>query len=187
MSTAYSTVVCFQCGATVPQGKVHQCPAVLALTESRVVELIQKYVMDHENTFHLPLKSQPAAFDPEMHAFPMRQEVPGNVATKLERPAAAQARAQEKCCCGGLIADGYSDPYDFHSKYQCGYIPGPVKAEIATLKHRLEEAEASIKAAYDAVPFGWKDDEGHRLVKNMLLILSEALKRTGRLGPKDPQ
>lgn len=56
------------------------------------------------------------------------------------------------------------------------------------LKAELAEAERAIRAAYDAVPWGWNDEDGHKLVKRMLPILNEARTRTGRLGgAKEPK
>jgi hypothetical protein len=46
MTTSYSTVVCFQCGATVPQGSKHAC----GMTEERVREIARSVWADWQAT-----------------------------------------------------------------------------------------------------------------------------------------
>jgi hypothetical protein len=54
----------------------------------------------------------------------------------------AETRPETPCCCRMVPLREYADPYDYHSPYQCGYTPQPIKEEIEALKSALAELRA---------------------------------------------
>lgn len=91
-----------------------------------------------------------------------------------EQPA-AQASAPQIV---GTSCVGWADPL----KHEALLLENSeLRKERDDLRAKLTAAEKAIKDAYDAVPFGWRDEDGYRYLKAVLLILSEHL----RIGRKE--